>query len=125
MRCSATASGWRSTTSTPGSTSARWERAGTLGGVAEATLQAGLVIDASGRDVVLYETVGVGQSEVAIATLADVVALVLMPGSGDSIQALKAGIMEIPDLVVLNKSDLPAARRRALRARAGAAACRA
>ncbi len=82
---------------------------GTLGGVAEATLQAGLVIDASGRDVVLYETVGVGQSEVAIATLADVVALVLMPGSGDSIQALKAGIMEIPDLVVLNKSDLPAA----------------
>ena len=72
----------------------------------------------------LYETVGVGQSEVAIATLADVVALVLMPGSGDSIQALKAGIMEIPDLVVLNKSDLPAARRRALRARAGAAARR-
>jgi LAO/AO transport system kinase len=83
---------------------------GTLGGIAEATLQAGLVIDASGRDVVLYETVGVGQSEVAIATLADVVALILMPGSGDSIQALKAGIMEIPDLVVLNKSDLPAAR---------------
>jgi LAO/AO transport system kinase len=82
---------------------------GMLGGLAAATLQAGLVIDASGHDVVLYETVGVGQSEVAIATLADVVALVLMPGSGDSIQALKAGIMEIPDLVVLNKSDLPAA----------------
>jgi LAO/AO transport system kinase len=83
---------------------------GMLGGVAEATLQAGLVIDASGRDIVLYETVGVGQSEVAIAALAEVVALVLMPGSGDSIQALKAGVMEIPDLVVLNKSDLPAAR---------------
>jgi LAO/AO transport system kinase len=82
---------------------------GMLGGVAEATLQAGLVIDASGRDIVLYETVGVGQSEVAIATLAEVVALVLMPGSGDSIQALKAGVMEIPDLVVLNKSDLPTA----------------
>ena len=80
---------------------------GTLGGVAEATLQAGLVIDAAGRDVVIYETVGVGQSEVAIASLADIVALVLMPGSGDSIQALKAGVMEIPDLVVLNKSDLP------------------
>ena len=80
---------------------------GTLGGVAEATLQAGLVIDAAGRDVVIYETVGVGQSEIAIASLADVVALVLMPGSGDSIQALKAGVMEIPDLVVLNKSDLP------------------
>jgi LAO/AO transport system kinase len=83
---------------------------GTLGGVAEATLQAGLVIDASGRDVVIYETVGVGQSEIAIASLADVVALVLMPGSGDSIQALKAGVMEIPDLVVLNKSDLPGSR---------------
>jgi LAO/AO transport system kinase len=82
---------------------------GVLGGVAEATLQAGLIVDASGRDVVLYETVGVGQSEVAIASLADVVALVLMPGSGDSIQALKAGIMEIPDLVVLNKSDQPGA----------------
>ena len=82
---------------------------GTLGGVAEATLQAGLVIDAAGRDIVLYETVGVGQSEIAIASLADVVALVLMPGSGDSIQALKAGVMEIPDLVVLNKCDLPGA----------------
>jgi LAO/AO transport system kinase len=83
---------------------------GTLGGVAEATLQAGLVIDAAGRDVVIYETVGVGQSEIAIAALADVVALVLMPGSGDSIQALKAGVMEIPDLVVLNKSELPDAK---------------
>jgi LAO/AO transport system kinase len=83
---------------------------GTLGGVAEATLQAGLVIDAAGRDVVIYETVGVGQSEIAIATLADVVALVLMPGSGDSIQALKAGVMEIPDLVVLNKADLEGAK---------------
>jgi LAO/AO transport system kinase len=83
---------------------------GTLGGVAEATLQAGLVIDAAGRDVVVYETVGVGQSEIAIAALADVVTLVLMPGSGDSIQALKAGVMEIPDLVVLNKSELPGAK---------------
>ncbi|MEO9175043.1 MAG: methylmalonyl Co-A mutase-associated GTPase MeaB [Gaiellales bacterium] len=82
---------------------------GVLGGVAEATLQAGLIIDAAGRDIVLYETVGVGQSEVAIASLADVVALVLMPGSGDSIQALKAGIMEIPDIVVLNKADQPGA----------------
>jgi LAO/AO transport system kinase len=82
---------------------------GALGGVAEATLQAGLVIDAAGRDIVIYETVGVGQSEIAIAALADVVALVLMPGSGDSIQALKAGVMEIPDVVVLNKSDLDGA----------------
>jgi LAO/AO transport system kinase len=80
---------------------------GHLGGVAESTLQAGLIVEAAGRDVVLYETVGVGQSEVAIATLADTVALVLMPGSGDSIQALKAGIMEIPDLIVVNKADQP------------------
>src|SRR3954451_15683469 len=80
---------------------------GQLGGLAEATLQAGLIVDASGRDIVLYETVGVGQSEVAVATLADTVALVLMPGSGDSIQALKAGIMEIPDLIVVNKADHP------------------
>ena len=82
---------------------------GALGGVAEATLQAGLIIDAAGRDVVVYETVGVGQSEIAIAALAEIVALVLMPGSGDSIQALKAGVMEIPDIVVLNKIDLPGA----------------
>src|SRR4051794_25204296 len=80
---------------------------GHLGGLAEATLQAGLIVDASGRDVVIFETVGVGQSEVAVASLADTVALVLMPGSGDSIQALKAGIMEIPDLIVLNKADNP------------------
>jgi LAO/AO transport system kinase len=80
---------------------------GHLGGLAETTLQAGLIVDASGRDVVIYETVGVGQSEVAVSTLADTVALVLMPGSGDSIQALKAGIMEIPDLLVLNKADNP------------------
>src|SRR3954471_1842326 len=80
---------------------------GHLGGVAEATLLAGVIVDASGRDVLLFETVGVGQSEVAVASLADTVALVLMPGSGDSIQALKAGIMEIPDLLVLNKADQP------------------
>ena len=81
---------------------------GHLGGVAEATLLAGVIVDASGRDVVLYETVGVGQSEVEVAGLADTVALVLMPGSGDSIQALKAGVMEIPDVIVVNKADHPA-----------------
>src|SRR3954470_11402414 len=80
---------------------------GHLGGVAEATLLAGVIVDASGRDVLLYETVGVGQSEVEVATLADTVALVLMPGSGDSIQALKAGVMEIPDIIVVNKADHP------------------
>src|SRR5207248_10957269 len=68
---------------------------GHLGGISEATLQALLVLDASGKDVLLLETVGVGQSEVDVATVADTVVLVLMPGSGDSVQALKAGVMEI------------------------------
>jgi LAO/AO transport system kinase len=84
---------------------------GHLGGVAEATLLAGVIVDASGRDVLVYETVGVGQSEVEVAGLADTVALVLQPGSGDSIQALKAGIMEIPDVIVVNKADHPAIER--------------
>jgi LAO/AO transport system kinase len=83
---------------------------GHLGGVAEATVQALLVLDASGKDVLLLETVGVGQSEVEVAQVADTVVLVLMPGSGDSIQALKAGVMEIPDVIVINKSDHPATR---------------
>ena len=64
------------------------------------------MLDAAGKDVVFVETVGAGQTEVEVRTIADLVVLVLMPGSGDSIQALKAGIMEIPDLVVLNKRDL-------------------
>jgi LAO/AO transport system kinase len=83
---------------------------GHVGGVAEATLQAALVLDAAGKDLVFVETVGTGQSDVEIAGIADTVVLVLMPGSGDSIQALKAGIMEIPDVVVVNKRDHPAAR---------------
>jgi LAO/AO transport system kinase len=82
---------------------------GYLGGVSEATLQVLLVLDAAGKDVLLLETVGVGQSEVDVATSADTVVLVLMPGSGDSVQALKAGVMEIPDVIVINKSDHPAA----------------
>jgi LAO/AO transport system kinase len=80
---------------------------GALGGLSEAALQAALLMDASGRDVVLLETVGVGQAEVDIIDHADTVVLVLMPGSGDSIQALKAGVMEIPDLIVVNKADHP------------------
>src|SRR5205823_5763540 len=80
---------------------------GALGGLSEAALQAALLMDASGRDVVLLETVGVGQAEVDIIDHADTVVLVLMPGSGDSIQALKAGIMEIPDVIVINKADNP------------------
>ncbi len=80
---------------------------GALGGLSEATLQAALLMDASGRDIVMLETVGVGQAEVDIIDHADTVVLVLMPGSGDSIQALKAGVMEIPDVIVVNKSDHP------------------
>ena len=80
---------------------------GALGGLSEATLQAALLIDAAGKDLVLLETVGVGQAEVDIIDHADTVVLVLMPGSGDSIQALKAGVMEIPDVIVVNKADHP------------------
>ena len=80
---------------------------GALGGLAEATLQAALAMDAAGMDVVLLETVGVGQAEIDIVDHADTVVLALMPGSGDSIQALKAGIMEIPDVIVINKAEHP------------------
>ena len=80
---------------------------GALGGLAEATLQAALLMDASGKDDVFLETVGVGQAEVDIIDHADTVVLVLIPGSGDSVQALKAGVMEIPDVIVVNKSEHP------------------
>ena len=80
---------------------------GALGGLAEAALQAALLMDAAGKDDVFLETVGVGQAEVDVIDHADSVVLVLIPGSGDSIQALKAGVMEIPDIIVVNKSDHP------------------
>src|SRR2546430_1166895 len=80
---------------------------GALGGLSEAALQAALLMDAAGRDDVFVETVGVGQAEVDVIDHADTVVLVLMPGSGDSIQALKAGVMEIPDVIVVNKADHP------------------
>jgi LAO/AO transport system kinase len=83
---------------------------GHLGGLAEAALQALLVLDAAGRDLLFLETVGTGQGEVEVIGVADTVVLVLMPGSGDSVQALKAGIMEIPDVIVVNKKDHPAAK---------------
>jgi LAO/AO transport system kinase len=83
---------------------------GHLGGLAEATLQALLILDAAGKDIVFVETVGTGQSEVEVIGIADTVLLVLMPGSGDSIQALKAGIMEIPVVIAINKKDHPAAK---------------
>jgi LAO/AO transport system kinase len=78
---------------------------GNLGGLARATSDAAIVLDASGRDVVIIETVGVGQDEVDIVRTADVSIVVLVPGTGDEVQALKAGIMEIADIFVVNKAD--------------------
>jgi LAO/AO transport system kinase len=78
---------------------------GHLGGLAEASLQALLLLDASGKELVFLETVGAGQTEVELMGIADTIVLVLMPGSGDSVQALKAGIMEIPDVIAVNKMD--------------------
>ena len=95
------------TSSIPGVFIRSMANRGALGGLSEAALQAALLMDAAGRDVVLLETVGVGQAEVDIIDHADTVVLVLMPGSGDSIQALKAGVMEIPDVIVVNKADHP------------------
>lgn len=83
---------------------------GHLGGLSEASLQAVLLLDAAGKDVIFLETVGIGQSEVEVMGVADTVLLALMPGSGDSVQALKAGIMEIPDVIAINKMDHPAAK---------------
>src|SRR5213595_3046385 len=80
---------------------------GSLGGLSEATLQAALLMDAAGNDDVLLETVGVGQAEVDIIDHADTVVLVLMPGSGDSIQAGKTGVVEKPAVIVVNKSVHP------------------
>ncbi len=80
---------------------------GRLGGLARATLEMALLLDAAGRDFVLIETVGVGQDEIEISLLADVTVLLLVPGMGDDVQALKAGIMEIAGVFAINKSDLP------------------
>ena len=82
---------------------------GHLGGLAGATADAVLLMDAFGLDVIIIETVGVGQSEIEIAELAHTVAVALQPGSGDSIQVLKAGIMEVADIFVVNKKDHPMA----------------
>ncbi len=86
---------------------------GNLGGLARATAEAALVLDASGKDIVLIETVGVGQDEVDIVRTADVSIVTLVPGSGDEVQALKAGIMEIADIFVVNKADREGADRTA------------
>ena len=84
---------------------------GRLGGLGRGTLELALLLDAAGRDVVLIETVGVGQDEIDIARLADVTVVVLAPGWGDSVQTIKAGIMEIADVFAINKADLPGADR--------------
>ena len=82
---------------------------GHLGGLAEATADAVLVLDAAGFDVVLVETVGSGQNEVEVQALTETVVLALMPGSGDGVQAIKAGLMEIPDVIGVTKADRPGA----------------
>ncbi len=82
---------------------------GSLGGLSKKTIDAADVLDAAGFDIILFETVGVGQSELDIARTADTTLVVLVPESGDSIQAMKAGLMEIADLFVMNKSDRPGA----------------
>jgi LAO/AO transport system kinase len=84
---------------------------GRLGGLSHATLEMALLLDAAGFDFVLLETVGVGQDEIEVARLADVTVLVLVPGMGDDVQAIKAGTMEIADVFVVNKADLPGANR--------------
>ncbi|RJP61845.1 MAG: methylmalonyl Co-A mutase-associated GTPase MeaB [Ignavibacteriales bacterium] len=80
---------------------------GSLGGLSKKTIDAADVLDAAGFDIILFETVGVGQSELDIARTADTTLVVLVPESGDSIQAMKAGLMEIADLFIMNKSDRP------------------
>jgi LAO/AO transport system kinase len=82
---------------------------GELGGLAPATAEVAAVLDAAGKDVVLIETVGAGQDEVEVASAADTTVVVLTPGSGDDVQAMKAGIMEVADVLVVNKADLPGA----------------
>lgn len=84
---------------------------GQMGGLARGTLEMALLLDAAGREAILIETVGVGQDEVEIARLADVTLVVLVPGMGDDVQAIKAGIMEIADVFAINKSDQPGADR--------------
>ena len=84
---------------------------GSLGGLARATADVSTVLDASGRDLIMVETVGVGQDEVDIVRLADITVVILVPGMGDDVQTIKAGIMEIADIFVINKSDREGAER--------------
>jgi LAO/AO transport system kinase len=86
--------------------------AGSLGGVAEKTREAMLVCEAAGFDVIIIETVGVGQSETAVAGMTDIFCLLQLPNAGDDLQAIKKGIMEIADLIVINKADITPRRQR-------------
>ena len=96
---------------------------GSLGGLARATADVTTVLDASGRDVILIETVGVGQDEIDIVRLADITVVILVPGMGDDVQTIKAGIMEIADIFVINKSDRDGAERVEREIRALTVAC--
>lgn len=84
---------------------------GSLGGLARTTADVATVLDAAGRDMILIETVGVGQDEIDIVRLADITVVILVPGMGDDVQSIKAGIMEIADIFVINKSDREGAER--------------
>jgi LAO/AO transport system kinase len=84
---------------------------GHLGGVAKATGEAIAVLEAAGKNIIIVETVGVGQDEVEVVKLADIILVILIPGAGDEIQVFKAGIMEIADIFILNKADSPLAER--------------
>jgi len=84
---------------------------GSLGGLARATADVSMVLDASGRDIIMIETVGVGQDEVDVVRVADITVVILVPGMGDDVQSIKAGIMEIADIFVINKSDYDGAER--------------
>ncbi len=84
---------------------------GSLGGLARTTADVAMVLDASGRDIVMIETVGVGQDEIDVVRVADITVVILVPGMGDDVQTIKAGIMEIADIFVINKSDREGAER--------------
>src|SRR5205814_9235048 len=84
---------------------------GSLGGLASTTADVAIVLDASGRDIVMIETVGVGQDEVDIVRVADITGVILVPGMGDDVQSIKAGIMEIADIFVIKQSDHEGAER--------------
>ena len=104
-RCWATRPGWRGSPTTPTPTSGPVPVAGTLGGVARATSQAMLVLEAAAYDVVLVETVGVGQSEVTVAGMVDTFLFLTLARTGDQLQGIKKGILEIADVIAVNKAD--------------------